>query len=86
MMAVELDAGVAGCLGPGELAGVPFDEGLRVGGDGEVFVESGAGLADLGLAVLDQQPVPFAGPETGEVEPDDHAPVREPVVAERVTQ
>ncbi len=27
---MELDAGVAGCLDPGELAGMPLDEGFRV--------------------------------------------------------
>jgi hypothetical protein len=65
---VELDAGVAGCLGPGELAGVPPDEGFRVGGDVEVFVESGVGLADLGLAVLEQQPVPLTGLSDGVID------------------
>ena len=63
---VEPDAGVAECLGPGELAGVPLDEGFGLGGDVEVFVETGVRLADLGLAVLEQQPVPLVAPEAGE--------------------
>ena len=44
--AVELDAAVAGGLGPGELAGVPFDEGFGVRRDVEVLVEAGVRLAD----------------------------------------
>jgi hypothetical protein len=65
---------------------VPAQRGGRggVGGDVEVFVQPGIGLADLGLAVLEQQPVPLVGPEPGEVQPDDHALVREPVPPERV--
>src|SRR4029450_11720139 len=81
---VEPDAAVAECLGPGELAGVPLDEGFGLGGDVEVLVEAGVRLADLGLAVLEQQPVSLVAPEPREVEPDDHAPVGEPVSAERV--
>ena len=38
--AVELDAAVAGGFGPGELAGVPFDEGFGFRGDVEVLVEA----------------------------------------------
>jgi hypothetical protein len=49
---------------------------LGVGGDVEVLVETGIGLADLGLAVLEQQPVSLVGPEAREIQPDDHAPVR----------
>src|SRR5215470_13545903 len=64
---------------------MPLDEGFRVGGDVQVFVETRVRLADLGLTVLDQQPVPLVGPETGEIEPDDDALVRESVPAERVT-
>ena len=63
---------------------MPLDEGFGVGGDVEVFVEAGVRLADLGLAVLEQQPVPLVGPEAREVEPDDHALVGESVPAERV--
>ena len=59
--AVELDAAVAGGFGPGELAGVPFDEGFGFRGDVEVLVEAGVRLADLGVSVLDQQPVPLGG-------------------------
>jgi hypothetical protein len=51
---VELDAAVAGGFSPGELAGVPFDEGLGFRRDVEVLVEAGVLLADLGVCVLDQ--------------------------------
>src|SRR5262245_38859740 len=54
---VEPDAGVAERLGPGDLAGVPLHEGFGLRSDVEVFVEPGVRLADLRLAVLDQQPV-----------------------------
>ena len=52
--AVELDAAVTGCLGPGELAGVPFDEGFGFRRDVEVLVEAGVRLADLGVSELDE--------------------------------
>ena len=39
--AVELDAALARGLGPGELAGVPFDEGFGFRRDVEVLVEAG---------------------------------------------
>jgi hypothetical protein len=81
---VELDPGVAGGLLPGQLPGVPLHERFGVGGDVEVLVQTGICLADLGLAVLEQQPVPLVGPEAGEVQPDDHALVRESVTTERV--
>jgi hypothetical protein len=77
-------SGSRGGLLPGQLAGVPLHERFGVGGDVEVLVQTGIGLADLGLAVLEQQPVPLVGPEAGEVQPDDHALVRESVTAERV--
>src|SRR5258705_7049441 len=82
--AVELDAAVAGAFGPGELAGVPFDEGFGFRRDIEVLVEAGVRLADLGVSVLNQQPVPLAAMEAGEVEADDDASIREPVWAEHV--
>ena len=47
--AVELDAAVADGLGPGELPGVPFDEGFGFRRDVEVLVEAGVCLADLGV-------------------------------------
>src|SRR4029450_11231145 len=75
--AVELDPGVAGGLLPGQLPGVPLHERFGVGGDVEILVQTGIGLANPGLAVLEQQPVPLVGPEAGEVQPDDHAPARE---------
>ena len=52
--AVELDAALAGGLGPGELAGVPFDEGFGFRRDVEVLVEAGVRLADLGVSELDE--------------------------------
>src|SRR5262249_22013291 len=64
---------------------MPLDEGLRVRGDLEVCVETGVRLADLRLAMLDQQPVPLVGPKSGEVEPNDDAPVRESLAAQCVT-
>ena len=50
---VELDAVLAGGLGPCELAGVPFDEGLGFRRDVEVL-EAGVRLADLGVSELDE--------------------------------
>ena len=55
--AVDLDAVLAGGLGPGELAGVPFDEGFGFRRDVEVLVEAGVRLADLGVSMLDKQPI-----------------------------
>ncbi len=81
---MELDAAIADGFGPGELAGVPFDEGFRFRGDIEVLVQAGAGLADLGLAALDQQPVALGATGAGEVEPDDDASVWESVSAKHV--
>src|SRR5262245_26741794 len=52
--AVELDAVLAGGLGPGELAGMPFDEGFGFRRDIEVLVEAGARLADLGVSELNE--------------------------------
>jgi hypothetical protein len=52
--AVELDAALADGVGPGELAGVPFDEGFGFRRDVEVFVEAGVRLADLGVSELDE--------------------------------
>ncbi len=81
---MELDAGVAGRFRPGQLPSVPFHERLGVGGDVEVLVQTGIGLADLGLAVLEQQPVPLVGSEAGEVQPDNHAVIGESVATKRV--
>src|SRR5262245_4602548 len=47
--AVELNAPVANRVGPGELAGVPFDEGFGVCRDVEVLVEAGVRPANLGV-------------------------------------
>ena len=58
--AVELDAALARGLGPGELAGVPFDEGFGFRRDVEVLVEAGVRLADLGVSELDEQPIALA--------------------------
>jgi hypothetical protein len=52
--AVELDAAIAGGLSPGELAGVPFDEGFSFRRDVEILVEAGVRLADLGVSELDE--------------------------------
>jgi hypothetical protein len=52
--AVELDSARADGLGPGELAGVPFDEGFGFRRDVEVLVEAGVRLADLGVSELDE--------------------------------
>ena len=52
--AVELDAAVASGLGPGELAGVPFDERFGFRRDVEVLVEAGVRLANLGVSELDE--------------------------------
>ena len=53
-VAVELDAVLAGGLGPSELAGVPFDEGFGFRRDVEVLVEAGVRLADLSVSELDE--------------------------------
>src|SRR6266545_5263849 len=52
--AVELDAALAGGLGPREVAGVPFDEGFGFRRDVEVLIEAGVRLADLGVSELDE--------------------------------
>jgi hypothetical protein len=52
--AVELDAVLAGGLGPGELTSVPLDEGFGFRRDVEVLVEAGVRLADLGVSELDE--------------------------------
>ena len=83
-VAVELDAVIAAGLGPGELAGVPFDEGFGFRRDVEVLVEAAVRLADLGISELDEQPIALAAPAAGEVEADDDASIREQVSAERV--
>jgi hypothetical protein len=49
-----LDAAPAGGLRPGELASVPFDEGLGFRRDVEVLIEAGVRLADLGVPELDE--------------------------------
>src|SRR5262247_2921806 len=82
--AVELDAALASGLGPGELTGVPFDEGFGFRRDVEVFVEAGVRLADLGVSALDQQPKALAARAAGKVEADDDASIWEPVSTERV--
>jgi hypothetical protein len=81
---VELDAALAGGLGPSELAGVPFDEGFGFRRDVEVLVKAGVRLADLGVSELDEQPIALTARPAGEVETDDDASIREPVTAERV--
>ena len=51
---VKLDAALADGAGPGEVAGVPFDEGLGVRRDVEVRGEAGVRLSDLGVSELDE--------------------------------
>jgi len=82
--ALELDAVIARGLVPAELTGVPFDEGFGFRRDVEVLLEARVRLADLGVSVLDEQPIAFTARATGEVEADDDASIREPVSAERV--
>jgi hypothetical protein len=50
--AIELDAALAGGLCPGELAGVPFDEGSGFRRDVEVLFAR-VRFADLGVSELD---------------------------------
>ena len=52
--AIELDAALSRGLDPGELAGVPFDEGFGFRRDVEVLVETGVRLADLRVSELDE--------------------------------
>jgi hypothetical protein len=65
-------------------AGVPFDEGFGFRRDGEILVETGRRLADLGVAALDEEPIALTSRAAGEVEADDEASIREPVSAKRV--
>ena len=50
--AVE-DAALASGLGPGELAGVPFDEGFGFRRDVEILVETGY-ICNFGVPELDE--------------------------------
>ena len=52
--AVDLNAPLADCSCPAEVAGVPFDEGFGFRRDVEVLVEAGVRLADLGVSELDE--------------------------------
>src|SRR3970282_2163794 len=79
-----MDAAAPGGCGPTELAGVPFDEGFGFCGYVQVLVQARVGLADLGVAALDQQPVSLGRLATGEVELNYDASIREPVSAKRV--
>jgi hypothetical protein len=49
-----MDAVLADGLCPGELAGVPFDEGFGFRRDVKVLVEAGVRLADLRVSELDE--------------------------------
>src|SRR5262245_57838247 len=82
--AVELDAAVTGGLGPGELAGVPFDEGFGFRRDVEVLVEAGLRLADLGVSELEEEPIALTARAPGEIEADDDTSIRKPVSAQCV--
>ncbi len=79
MRTAEFDAAFPDGFGPTELAGVPFDEGFGVCGDVQVLVQARVGLADLGVAELDQQPVALGRPTPGEVELNDDVSIREPI-------
>ena len=81
---MELDTLAARGVNPRELAGVPLDEGFGFRRNEEVLVETRARLADLGVAVLDEQPVPLFAGTPGEIESDDDASIREPVSPQRV--
>src|SRR5262245_15094802 len=82
--AVELDVAVAGGLGPGELAGVPFDEGVGFRRDVEILVEAGVRLADLGVSELEEEPIALTARAPGEIEADDDTSIRKPVSAQCV--
>src|SRR5262245_38331612 len=82
--AVEPDAALARGFRPGELAGVPFDEGFRFRSDVEILVEAGVRLADLRVSELDEEPIALTARAAREVEADDDASIREAVFAERV--
>src|SRR5688500_16099302 len=81
---LESDAVLAGGLGPGELAGVPFDEGFGFRRDAEVLIEAGRRPAALGVSALDEEPVTLPAGTSAELEADHDASIREPVSAERV--
>src|SRR4030095_8192772 len=55
--AVDLDATLADSSGPGEMAGVPFDEGFGVRRDVEVLVEAWVRLDDLGVSEVAESPI-----------------------------
>ena len=82
--AVELDAALAGGLGPGELAGVPFHECFRFRRDVEILFEARVCLADLRVSELEEEPIALTTWSVRKVEADDDASIREPVSAERV--
>src|SRR5262245_23169441 len=82
--ALELDAALSSGLGPGELSGVPFDEGFGFRRHVEVLLEAGVRLANLSVSELDEQPIAFRARAAGEVKADDDASIRELVSAERI--
>ena len=47
---------------------MPFDEGFGLRRDEEVLLEAGVRLANLGVSVLDEQPIAFTARATAEVE------------------
>lgn len=51
---VDLDAALARGFCPGEVAGMPFDEGFDFRCDVEILVDFGVCLADFGISVLDK--------------------------------
>ncbi len=77
--AVELDAAPAGGLGPGELPGVPFDEGFGFHRDVEVPASRPGYVLQISVSSqLDDEPIAFTARAADEVEADDDASIREP--------
>src|SRR5262245_18821278 len=74
--AFGLNSVAAARLGPGELAGAPFDECLGFRRDVKVFFKSRVRLADLGVSEFDEQPIALMAQPAGKVETDDNAPIR----------
>ncbi|HJU50947.1 MAG TPA: hypothetical protein VJ815_01310 [Acidimicrobiia bacterium] len=74
-----MDSVVTNRLGPAELACVPLDKGFGFSSDVKVFIQPGIGLANLGVAGLDQQPVPLTREVTSEIELNNDPAVRQPV-------
>ena len=78
--AFDPDAAAANCVCPLDALEVPVGQGPRVGLDDEILLEPRIVLADLGVAMIDEQPDPsVVGRLVRELEPDYHPAVREPL-------